>query len=95
MAVAKLADGPADRAGRHSTDSVLEVGTGLGSQTSILAALARHVYCIGLIRLIEELTMDARQGLARQGCTNVDARVGDGRAGWPDNVSSGRMVRSP
>jgi len=50
------------------TDIVLEVGTGLGSQTAILAELARHVYSV---ELIDGLAVEARQRLARHGCTNV------------------------
>ena len=65
------------------TDIVLEVGTGLGYQTAILAELACHVYSA---ELIEGLAIDARQRLARQGCTNINVRVGDGHAGWPDQA---------
>jgi protein-L-isoaspartate(D-aspartate) O-methyltransferase len=68
---------------------VLEVGTGLGYQTAILAALAQHVYSV---ELIEELAIDARHRLARQGCTNVDVRVGDGRAGWPDHAPFDKII---
>ena len=71
------------------TDIVLEVGTGPGYQTAILAALARHVYSV---ELIEGLAIDARQHLARQGCTNVDVRVGDGHAGWPDHAPFDKII---
>ncbi len=71
------------------TDIVLEVGTGLGYQTAILAELAQHVYSI---ELIEELALDARRRLARQGCTNVELRVGDGRAGWPDHAPFDKII---
>ena len=71
------------------TDSVLEVGTGLGYQTAILAALARHVCSI---ELIDELAVDARRRLARQGCSNVDVRVGDGHAGWPDHAPFDKII---
>ncbi len=71
------------------TDIVLEVGTGLGYQTAILAALAQHVYSI---ELIEELALDARRRLARQGCTNVELGVGDGRAGWPDHAPFDKII---
>jgi protein-L-isoaspartate(D-aspartate) O-methyltransferase len=59
------------------TDSVLEIGTGLGYQAAILAELAQNVYSI---EIIEELALEARQRLARQGYANVDVRVGDGRS---------------
>ena len=71
------------------TDIVLEVGTGLGYQTAILAELAQQVYSI---ELIEELALDARQRLARQGCSNVELRVGDGRAGWPDHAPFDKII---
>jgi protein-L-isoaspartate(D-aspartate) O-methyltransferase len=63
------------------TDVVLEVGTGMGYQSAILAALAGHVYSI---EMIEELADEARRRLARQGCRNVEVRVGDGRFGWAE-----------
>ena len=71
------------------TDIVLEVGTGLGYQTAILAELAQQVYSI---ELIEELALEARQRLARQGCSNVELRVGDGRAGWPDHAPFDKII---
>jgi protein-L-isoaspartate(D-aspartate) O-methyltransferase len=71
------------------TDVVLEVGTGLGYQTAILAELARQVYSI---ELIEELAVDARQRLARHGCANVEVRLGDGRAGWPEHAPYDKII---
>ena len=50
-------------------DAVLEIGTGLGYQSAILAQLARKVYSI---EIIEELGRQAKQRLRRQGCTNVE-----------------------
>jgi protein-L-isoaspartate(D-aspartate) O-methyltransferase len=73
----------------QQTDIVLEVGTGLGYQTAILAALAQHVYSV---ELIDELAIEARHRLARQGCTNVDVRVGNGRAGWADHAPFDKII---
>ena len=73
----------------QASDKVLEVGTGLGYQTAVLAGLARHVCSI---ELIEELAVDARQRLARQGCNNIDLRVGDGRAGWPEQAPFDKII---
>ena len=73
----------------QGSDTVLEIGTGLGYQTAILARLARHV---DSIELIEELAIDARRRLARQGCTNVDVRIGDGRAGWPEHAPFDKII---
>jgi protein-L-isoaspartate(D-aspartate) O-methyltransferase len=72
-----------------ASDRVLEVGTGLGYQTAILAVLARQVYSI---ELIEELALGARQRLARRGCRNVELRIGDGRAGWPDHAPFDKII---
>lgn len=70
-------------------DTVLEVGTGLGYQSAILATLCRQVYSI---ELIEELAGQARLRLARQGFANVEVRVGDGRAGWPEHAPFPKIV---
>ncbi len=71
------------------TDIVLEIGTGLGYQTAILAALAQQVYSI---ELIEELALDARRRLARRGCANVELRIGDGHAGWPEHAPFDKIM---
>ena len=73
----------------QATDTVLEVGTGLGYQTAVLAALARRV---DSIELIEELAVQAIHRLARQRCTNVDVRVGDGSAGWPAHAPYDKVI---
>src|SRR5438045_2257912 len=59
-------------------DVVLEVGTGLGYQAAIVAALARKVYSI---ELIEELSEQARQRLTRLGIGNTDPKNGNGSHG--------------
>lgn len=61
------------------TDTVLEIGTGLGYQTAILAELAQRVYTI---EIIDELAVQARQRLARQGYDNIDIKIGNGCGGW-------------
>jgi protein-L-isoaspartate(D-aspartate) O-methyltransferase len=70
-------------------DSVLEIGTGLGYQTAILAALAQRVFSI---ELIEELALDARRRLARRGCRNIELRIGDGHAGWPEHAPFDKII---
>ena len=57
------------------TDTVLEVGTGLGYQAAIVAALARKVYSV---ELIEELSEQASQRLTRLGFANVELKIGNG-----------------
>jgi protein-L-isoaspartate(D-aspartate) O-methyltransferase len=60
---------------------VLEIGTGSGYQTAILAELAAEVYTI---ERIEPLQRGARELLATLGILNVAYRVGDGTLGWPE-----------
>lgn len=61
------------------TDRVLEVGTGSGFQTALLAQLAEHVYSIERIR---ELSVRARAALDQMRLPNVALLVGDGTVGW-------------
>jgi protein-L-isoaspartate(D-aspartate) O-methyltransferase len=62
-----------------STDRVLEVGTGCGFQTAVLARLAERVYSVERIR---ELAVRAREALDRMRVSNVSILVGDGTIGW-------------
>ena len=71
------------------TDTVLEIGTGLGYQSAILAQLARQVYSV---ELIEELGHQARHRLARQGHTNIDIRIGNGCRGWPEHAPFDKVI---
>lgn len=64
------------RAGR-----VLEVGTGSGYQAAVLAELGVEVYSI---EIVEPLGLAARALLERLGYSNVQVRIGDGFAGWPE-----------
>ena len=56
-------------------DVVLEIGTGLGHQAAVLAALTSRVYSV---EIIEELAQRAVPRLKRQGYNNVEVRVGNG-----------------
>ena len=62
---------------------VLEVGTGSGYQTAVLAELAAQV---STIEIVEPLAADAKQVLADLGCDNIAFRCGDGAAGWPERA---------
>jgi len=62
-------------------ERVLEVGTGSGYQTAILALTAAEVYSIE-IRVA--LAASARETLSRLGYDKVHLRVGDGYHGWPE-----------
>jgi protein-L-isoaspartate(D-aspartate) O-methyltransferase len=70
-------------------DAVLEIGTGCGYQTAVLAELARHVWSI---ELVPELARDASARLARLGYANVSVRAGDGWAGWPEHAPYAAVV---
>jgi protein-L-isoaspartate(D-aspartate) O-methyltransferase len=70
-------------------EKVLEVGTGSGYQTAVLAELARRVCSIErLPRLAER----ARATLEAQGYDNVWVRVGNGTLGWPDLAPFDRII---
>jgi protein-L-isoaspartate(D-aspartate) O-methyltransferase len=68
---------------------VLEIGTGSGYQSAILAQLAAHVYTI---EIVPELAVSARQTLARLGYANVTVRQGDGYKGWPEEAPFDAIV---
>jgi protein-L-isoaspartate(D-aspartate) O-methyltransferase len=70
-------------------EKVLEVGTGSGYQTAVLAELARRVCSIErLPRLAER----ARTILESLGYSNVWVRVGNGALGWPDEAPFDRII---
>ena len=71
------------------SDIVLEIGTGLGYQTAVLAELALRVYSV---ELIEELAADARRRLARRGYSNIEVRTGDGNKGWPEHAPFDKII---
>lgn len=64
-----------------SNDHVLEIGTGSGYQTAILASLVRRVWTIERIR---PLAMQARKVLDSLHLLNVNIKVGDGTLGWSE-----------
>ena len=64
-------------------DVVLEVGTGSGYQAAVLAEMVSRVYSI---EIIPSLGNEARKRLQELGYGNVEVRIGDGYAGWPDRA---------
>ena len=68
-----------DLLGIGGEDTVLEIGTGSGYQTALLAQLAARVYSIERVR---ELSIRARAALDRLRIGNVALMVGDGTVGW-------------
>ena len=64
-------------------DVVLEVGTGSGYQAAVLAEVVSKVYSI---ELIEALGRTAQKRLEELGYGNIEVRIGDGYAGWPERA---------
>jgi len=62
-----------------SSDKVLEVGTGSGHMTALLASLAKHVHSV---EIVPEFKAAAEQKLAARGFTNITLEVGDAARGW-------------
>jgi len=62
-------------------DRVLEVGTGSGFQTVVLAQLVKKVYSVERIKPLQD---KARERLRRLGLRNVELRHADGGFGWPE-----------
>jgi protein-L-isoaspartate(D-aspartate) O-methyltransferase len=62
-------------------EKVLEIGTGSGYQTAVLAEVASEVWTV---ELVEELSFRARVRLEALGYGNIHFRVGDGSDGWPE-----------
>ena len=63
------------------TDRVLEVGTGSGYQTAVLAELVKDVYSI---EILEGLAKEASARLTRLRYRNAHVKAGDGYTGWPE-----------
>jgi protein-L-isoaspartate(D-aspartate) O-methyltransferase len=68
---------------------VLEIGTGSGYQTAILAELGAEVFTI---ERIAALSLRARGILDAQGYDHIHFRIGDGTLGWPDEAPFDRIV---
>jgi protein-L-isoaspartate(D-aspartate) O-methyltransferase len=67
------------------THRILEIGTGSGYQTAILAYLAASGTVFTVERL-PDLLVEAEERFRRLGLTNIETRLGDGAAGWPEEA---------
>jgi protein-L-isoaspartate(D-aspartate) O-methyltransferase len=74
-----------------ATDRVLEVGTGLGYQTAMLAAIADEVFSVDRYT---DLVEAARANLSAHGVHNVRLTTGDGTEGWPEHAPFDAIVVS-
>ena len=70
-------------------DRVLEVGTGTGYQTAVLARLARRVYTVDRFRT---LIAAAESRFKTLRLSNVTTLVGDGMNGWPEQAPFDRII---
>jgi protein-L-isoaspartate(D-aspartate) O-methyltransferase len=70
-------------------ERVLEIGTGTGYQTAVLARLARRVYTMDRFRT---LVIAAESRFKTLRLSNITAIVGDGTHGWPEQAPFDRII---
>jgi protein-L-isoaspartate(D-aspartate) O-methyltransferase len=68
---------------------VLEIGTGSGYQTALLAKFAKSVFTV---ELIEELSLKAQRRLNELGFSNIEYKIGDGSLGWQEYEPFDRII---
>ena len=72
---------------RH--EAVLEIGTGLGYQTAVLAELAGPVWSV---EIVEEFAAQADSRLHQLGYATLGIRVGDGSRGWAEHAPYDKIL---
>ena len=77
--------------GLKGGETVLEVGSGCGYLSAVVARIAKKVFGI---EIVEPLARDSKERLARLGYANVEIRAGDGYAGWPEHAPFDAIVVS-
>ena len=75
--------------GLSGKEKVLEIGTGSGYQTALLAELCFNVFSVEKIRA---LSHKARELLDRLGFHNIALHVGDGTVGWSEHASYDAII---
>lgn len=70
-------------------DIILEIGTGSGFQTALLAAFSKEVYTI---ERIEELQQRAKEKLKKAKFTNIFYKIDDGSLGWREQAPFDRII---
>jgi protein-L-isoaspartate(D-aspartate) O-methyltransferase len=70
-------------------DKILEIGTGSGFQTAVLAQFSRRVYTVERQRALADI---ARKRLRDMGYENIAFKQGDGSAGWPQHAPYDRIL---
>lgn len=69
--------------GLRGGEKVLEIGTGSGYQTAVLAEIAGEVWTVEIVETLAERARTILEGL---GYANIHYRVGDGSEGWPEEA---------
>jgi len=75
--------------GLRGTERVLEIGSGSGYQTAVLAELAGEVYSI---ERFDGLGGRAKRVLDELGYKNIKIKIGDGTLGWPQEAPFDRII---
>ena len=65
------------------SSKVLEIGTGSGYQAAVLAEITPHVFTIEIVEPLARRTIEV---FRKRGYTTLEARIGDGYAGWPEQA---------
>lgn len=73
----------------RNTDRVLEIGTGSGYETAILAELAKEVFSVERIGLLAERSKKILEGL---GYDNIFIKIGDGTLGWKEFAPFDKII---
>ena len=72
------------------SDRVLEIGTGSGYVTAMLASLAKHVDSVDIVA---EFTESAREKLNKHGVANVKLETGDASKGWNLSTAAEKLQK--
>ena len=78
-----------ERLGLSGAENILEIGTGSGYQTAILAELTNQVYSI---ERFPTLAHTAEFLLKDLGYSNIKIKLGDGTLGWPEEAPFSRII---
>ena len=73
----------------ESQSNVLEIGTGSGYQTAVLAEIVDKVYTV---EIIQKLADQALELLGSLGYENIESKVGNGYYGWEDHAPYDRII---
>lgn len=75
--------------GLEASSKVLEIGTGCGYQTAVLAEIAERVYTI---EIIPDLARSAEKRLDSLGYQNIHKKLGNGYYGWEEHAHYDRII---